>query len=836
MDLKHSLKKYFGYDNFRHGQEEIIISVLAGRDSMVVMPTGGGKSLCYQLPAITSKGTAIVVSPLIALMKDQVDALKRGGVAAAFINSTMSWDEIQSAFERARMGEYKLLYVAPERLESRNFIQFLSNIDISFIAIDEAHCISEWGHDFRPSYLNISSALASIKKTPIVALTATATPDVRKDIVDSLKLDNCQTFIRGFDRPNLSYFTIHSQNKAKDAFEVLKNETEGSGIVYCGSRKRVEEITASLQKFGIKRVRGYHAGMSNQLRKTTQDWFIEKENSIIVATNAFGMGIDKANVRNVIHCDLTQTLEAYYQEAGRAGRDGSPANCYLLFSYKDRNLQEFFIDCTYPDYDALVEVYDYLYDLMNVSLGQKNLSPFYIKVPHIANRLQKPTYAISSIMSLFTRQGILKKNKEMTKPSIRFIAQKAELIGYLKEHAGASSAIILEQILRSVSSEAFSKEVDLDLLKIARLTNLKQQEIEEEIRKLERNSFLKFALPAGANSYVLAKERMPDDHLPIDFHSLYLRKKNAQTKLDRVLEYAETDKCKRNFILDYFSDESYSGDCGRCSSCLDEGQKSKMKSKEKYLGGLVRNALSELGGIDMFTLADLLKGNKSQKITTEGLYKNEYFGAAKDYTFLNIRREITKHQNKYRPKPDPVLSSSFQQEEMPEMMIKLREFRSKIADKYNLLERSVLSDAAIRRIVDADINSKEDLFSVKGISKKTIALYGEKIIRIILGREEEELSDLEKSIVKMAEEQKSLDFMCNHLGLSRADLARNIQKMLEKDVNIKISYLIDNEALRVIKTYLRKNRKAALREIRSDLNIDLDYPLLRIHVALARKS
>jgi ATP-dependent DNA helicase RecQ len=844
-DLKKALKKYFGHDDFRQGQEEIIISVIDGEDCMVVMPTGGGKSLCYQLPAIMHSGTAIVVSPLIALMKDQVDALQQAGVAAAFINSTMTWGEIQETFNKARQGDYKLLYIAPERLESRNFIDFLMGINISFIAIDEAHCISEWGHDFRPSYMNIAGAIGQLEKVPIIALTATATPDVRKDIVKSLNLKNCKTFVRGFDRPNLNYFTMNSTQKAKDAYEILRNDRDASAIIYCGSRKKVDDIAKSLNQLGIKRVRPYHAGMGNQIRKANQDWFILKENAIIVATNAFGMGIDKPNVRNVIHCDLTQTIEAYYQEAGRAGRDGKPANCYLLYNHQDRKLQEFFINCTYPDYDALVDTYNYLYDLMNIALGQKIVSPFYLNMGHLANRLQKPIYAISAIISLFKRQGILKQNKEGSKPQLKFKADKKELLEYLKKHAGSDTTMILEQLLRNVSSEAFSDLVEFDIQKLVKILKIKSEDFELGIQKLVRNNLVQYQAAASANSYVLAKERMSDDHMPIDFHGLYLRKKNAISKLNKVLDYADTDKCKRNYILEYFSDDSHSENCGRCTSCLGEGKHKFKKHKEKYIDTVVKEAIETLGEtVDIFTLADLLKGNNTQKINSEKLYKNEFFAKAKDYTFLNIRRVISQHQRSFVKKESPVkkvvkpVEFSTETDENPELYEKLLDFRSKIAAKYNLLERSVLSDAAIKRTIAAEVRSIDELIAIKGISKKTISLYGENIVDILNGKplEEDESSQTEIAIKKMTSERKSLEFMSNHLGIGKADLARTIQNMIEKGTEFALDYMIDKNSLSMIKKFLIKSPKAPLREIRSDMNIDMDYPLLRVHVAVARKK
>ncbi len=346
MNAREALKKYFGYDSFRNGQEDIVNSILAGRDAMAIMPTGAGKSICYQVPALLLPGTTLVISPLISLMQDQVKSLNEAGIHAAFINSSLTETQIQKALGLALKGTYKIIYVAPERLESAEFMRFALNGMISMVTVDEAHCISQWGQDFRPSYLKIVDFIERLPDRPIIsAFTATATAEVKADIECILKLKNPDIVITGFDRPNLYYSVEYVSGKQKDNFVVdyIEKHPGESGIVYCATRKNVDSLYENLRKRGVLAT-SYHAGMDNQTRKNNQDDFIYDRAQIIVATNAFGMGIDKSNVRFVIHYNMPQSMENYYQEAGRAGRDGENSQCILLFSAQDVMINKFLLE------------------------------------------------------------------------------------------------------------------------------------------------------------------------------------------------------------------------------------------------------------------------------------------------------------------------------------------------------------------------------------------------------------------------------------------------------------------------------------------------------------
>ena len=372
MEKYEVLKRIFGHSGFRPGQEELIDAILSGRDALGVMPTGGGKSVCYQVPALLLPGLTLVVSPLISLMKDQVAALTSAGVGAGYINSSLSAEQSREVFSRARAGHYKLLYIAPERLETEGFHRLARSLDIPLVAVDEAHCVSQWGQDFRPSYLRITDFIDALPHRPAVAaFTATATQRVQEDIIKRLELRSPLRTVTGFDRPNLFFDVRRPKNRTEELYDILAGREEQSGIVYCTTRNKVELICASLEHRGIAATR-YHAGLSDAERRKNQDDFQFDRKTVMVATNAFGMGIDKSNVSFVIHYGMPKSLEAYYQEAGRAGRDGSAADCILLYSPGDVETAKFFIENNdNPDLtdDELREVKAADYERLNAMRG-----------------------------------------------------------------------------------------------------------------------------------------------------------------------------------------------------------------------------------------------------------------------------------------------------------------------------------------------------------------------------------------------------------------------------------------------------------------------------------
>lgn len=405
MSLQGVLDKYFKLSSFRNNQEAIVNAVLTKKDVLVVMPTGGGKSLCYQLPSLLLDGITIVVSPLISLMQDQLDALERLAIPATLINSTLSVNELNERFRNIYAGRYKLIYIAPERFRSNRFVETIKNLKISLFAIDEAHCISQWGHDFRPDYLWLGSAIANLGRPPIIALTATATPIVQDDIINSLKLQDPEKFVSGFARPNLELRVVHAE-KDVEKYGHLRRlvESQKKGIIYCATRKRVEKVADILKTWDCSMV-AYHAGLSDDERKKAQTKFIQGQADIAVATNAFGMGIDRPDLRFVAHFEMPGSLEAYYQEVGRAGRDGKPAICEFYYSYADKRIQEFFIEGSNPPKQMIQHVFRQL--IRDANLHNEVL----LSIEDLAERsgYGKNSMAVGTCLSVLSRARCIER-------------------------------------------------------------------------------------------------------------------------------------------------------------------------------------------------------------------------------------------------------------------------------------------------------------------------------------------------------------------------------------------------------------------------------------------
>jgi ATP-dependent DNA helicase RecQ len=565
--LQELLKIHFGYESFWPGQERAIDNILAGRDTVVVLPTGGGKSLIYQLPALVLEGITVVVSPLIALMKDQVDSLDRVGIPAVFINSSISLLETSRRLAQIRAGVYKIVYVAPERFYNQSFLTELRQIKVSLFAIDEAHCISQWGHDFRPSYLRLKEVIKSVGSPTVAALTATATPEVRDDIIKQLGIKNADMVVTGFARPNLQFAVVPTSNgqKIENIVNLLTTNPEfGSGIIYAGTRAKADEILEALVENDVKAV-GYHAGMDADSRDWVQEQFMSDKASVVVATNAFGLGINKKDIRFVIHHDLPGTIEAYYQEAGRAGRDGKDSFCLLFYHQQDRYLREFFIKGDNPDPKIILEIYDFLLNRAGMEIDPS--ASILITYAEIAQSLSEsvPEMAIGTALKILEREAYIARPNEKTASSfLRAKQDWAEVAAAVGQRARSQAQIVAglgeKYSVELQNGWQFSPE------EVAVVLKIKKDSLLRAVKKLAEKDLVEYRPPYRGTEIKILKIVAPED-LNLDFKALKDKAARAYEKLAEMENYAYHPGCRQEYILKYFGDMN-AKPCGRCDSCV----------------------------------------------------------------------------------------------------------------------------------------------------------------------------------------------------------------------------------------------------------------------------
>jgi ATP-dependent DNA helicase RecQ len=547
-DARAELKRHFGLGSFRPGQAEVIDSVIAGRNVVVVMPTGAGKSLCYQLPALMLKGLTLVVSPLIALMKDQVEQLEAKGIPATLINSTVSDLDRAERIRRMRAGAYRLVYVAPERFRSAGFLDALEEVGVELFAVDEAHCISQWGHDFRPDYAQLGQIRKRLRPPRTLALTATATPEVREDIVRVLLMKDPRVFVAGFDRPNLflELLRVSGDEERRAACGRVLAEG-GSGIVYCATRKQADGMQAALRLRGHDPV-VYHAGMDEDERRRAQDRFMGDPQAVAVATNAFGMGIDKPDIRFVIHANIPRAVEAYYQEVGRAGRDGRPGHALLLFNHADVFTQERLIESNHPSEAVIADVWNALQGEEVFARGQQAL----------ASAVGASEFEVSAALRILEREGLVELQAAgQGAHGIRLLD-----VADLRLHS--KSARVLLRQLGEQGGAGGSLSVRLDTLG-SRL-ELSPKELRRALSALERAGAVRVRRPFAGRG-IRALRRIPFHALDLSLEKVRRLERRSLLMLRRMTDYAYARTCRRSFLLSYFGEEVDGLQCGGCDVC-----------------------------------------------------------------------------------------------------------------------------------------------------------------------------------------------------------------------------------------------------------------------------
>jgi ATP-dependent DNA helicase RecQ len=561
------LEQYWGYDAFRPLQADIIASALAGVDALALLPTGGGKSICYQVPALCMDGICIVVSPLIALMKDQVQNLQNRGIPAAAVYAGMNRRALDITFENACNGAYKLLYISPERLTSELARARLARMQVNLIAIDEAHCISQWGYDFRPPYLQIAQLRTLLPNVPFLALTATATKEVVDDIQEKLEFKEKKVFRQGFARPNLSYSVLYEYKKREKLVQILRS-VPGTGIVYARSRGETKEIAQLLQKQGI-RADYYHAGLTPEERNNKQDAWMNNQVQVIVSTNAFGMGIDKPDVRIVVHLALPESLEAYFQEAGRGGRDGKKSYAVLLFAPADEDALRFHLKTAFPDFNLLRQTYQALCNYTQLAIGAGEGESFDFDLQDFSNRFKLELAPAHAALRLLEQEGWISISDASSSPASACITASRDVL-YDYQLRNRQADVVTKVLLRAYPGIQHNW-VDISEPNVARFANLPLETVIQVLETAQKENILHYQPKKDKPQLIFLRPRVAASELEIDLVKFNFRKQAAEQRMEQAIRYATLRRCRSQLLLHYFGEEK-SPTCGICDVCTGRNE------------------------------------------------------------------------------------------------------------------------------------------------------------------------------------------------------------------------------------------------------------------------
>ena len=766
-ELLEGLKKYFSFDAFLEGQDQVIQRVYDGEDICVVMPTGAGKSLCYQLPALVRPGYSVVISPLIALMKDQVDALQAKGISAEFINSTQTPRQQQEIIQRTAAGDVKLLYAAPERMRAQSFRDLLHNCPPTSLIVDEAHCISQWGHDFRPDYTRLGEVAAKFDIAQICAFTATATPRVRADIKKQLQRNDMSVVVTGFARPNLSLKALERGSKKAKMDEIRKLIADRKPtIIYCATRKAVDEVSTELG------VRAYHGGMNDNDRNAAQDYFLNDPTPVLAATNAFGMGIDRADIRQVIHYNFPGALEAYYQEVGRAGRDGEQSECIMLFSWSDRYIHEYLIDMNNPDEHVIRSTWDTLRS-MRQTTGQTH---FEMTLNELAERVPgaKGDQQLSGVMKVLEKNGYIKRGfRQENTGTLGFKISRDELLQAFPEPK-TQRAIFIHRMLASLGELALDgAQVEIGYNQMCAMTGLKHDQLLRVLGALKVDH-LNWTPPFSGRSL----EVILDEDLNVDFTTLRSKRESEADRLDEMISYMKTKTCRQDYMIRYFGQSDSGWRCGSCDNCGPGASQSENRQlsplEVRHITRLLQLVKNFSGYLGLTKMAMLAAGSRDASIMNSHLKDSDDYGCL-DMLDQSYLREllntlegkgfVERTKDKYptltitnlglefveRPKridllmPEPKETKRIKRSTQGEALKKkvtpspasknlyeaLRQVRNELAARDAVEPWLVLSNASLSLIADEKPSDLNAFKKIKGIGDYRAARYGKDFLQAV---------------------------------------------------------------------------------------------------------
>jgi len=862
LEPKEALLKFFGYNSFRKNQLEIINAILEGENVLSVLPTGAGKSLCYQIPALISSDFSIVISPLIALMKDQVDSLNKLAPVAAFINSTLSFYETEEVLKNISFGKTKLLYLAPERLESIDFADRIKSLNPSFVFVDEAHCISEWGHSFRPSYRKIKDFIDYISVKKISAFTATATPEVVKDIVEQLGLKDPKLFVRGFERENLELNVILTRKKKEKCFELI-SRFKTPAIIYTASRKRAEEISEYLNMHKLH-CGYYHAGLAPEERKKIQEDFIEGRIPIIAATNAFGMGIDKKDIRLVIHYNTPGSIENYYQEIGRAGRDGKTSYIYLLHDDSDINIQNFFLANSHPDKKLIQNIYDAICDYGQVAVGNIPDKEIHINHEYISAYAKKEVSKglLYSSLRILEGGGYLRQASEFdNRTTIKINLEKSRLKEFLKKSSNNLIKVIVLHLLREYGSKIFTSSVQILTSKTANNTGLSENEIDETFTTLDNLGIISLNKPISKENVLLTSPRVSSNRLMLDYKKINESYLSLQKKIDLMVDYVYSNECRFKFILRYFGENVEDYNCSRCDNCriqdsLPDSSASYIKEILLQTFFLYKDPISDAA------VTSILLGTSKLEI-----YKHlDTFGACANYNKNDIKSvlheliakgflrkdagkkyiNLTESGSDFLKENDLIKDELIEQPEYEvnlELFNLLKEVRTKASKKFMQTGYLICPDEILKEISATHPKTKNELLMINGFNHRMFNKLGTDILEtinefeknksVISTKTHKELRTIPANIqetLKLLTKGYSLKDIASLRKLSEAVISMQIETILEYENNIDISRLFEKNELDVIIKEIEKGY-SDLKDLKGRLPGDISYPQIRIALA-----